>query len=58
MVRCEQRKLGIFSNDDTWLNRVGKKLDCPCDFYEPAESTASLLLDNKNVLIKNTPFEY
>ena len=58
MVRCEQRKLGIFSNDDTWLNRVGKKLDYLCDFYEPAESTASLLLENKNVLIKNTPFEY
>ena len=58
MVRCEQRKVGIFSNDDGWLKRIGKKLDCLCDFYEPAESTANLLLGNKNILIKDTPFAY
>ena len=57
MVRCEQNKMGIFSNNDSWLKRVGKKLDCVCDFYEPADSTIDLLLNSKNVLIKNAPFD-
>ena len=42
MVRCEQRKVGIFSNDDTWLKHVSKKLHCVSDFYEPANNTADL----------------
>ena len=58
MVRCEQRKLGIFSNDEEWLKQIGKKLDCICDFYAPEENTINLLLDNKNILIKNTPFKF
>ena len=58
MVRCEQNKMGIFSNNDSWLKRVGKKLDCVCDFYEPADSTIDLLLNSKNVLIKNAPFDH
>jgi hypothetical protein len=58
MVRCEQRKVGLFSNDDTWLKHVSKKLHCVSDFYEPADNTADLLLKNKNIIIKNTPFEY
>jgi len=58
MLRCEQRKIGIFSNDDTWLKHVSKKLNCISDFYEPADNTADLLLKNKNIIIKNTPFAY
>lgn len=58
MLRCEQRKVGIFSNDDTWLKHVSKKLNCVSDFYEPADITADILLKNKNIIIKNTSFAY
>jgi|TARA_B100000586_G_C20062567_1_gene406940 hypothetical protein len=58
VVRCEQRSVGIFSNNEEWLKRIGKKLDCVCDFYTPEDSTINLLLDNKNILIKNKPFKF
>ena len=58
MVRCEQNKMGIFSNNDSWLKKVSRKLDCVCDFYEPASSTVNLLLNSKNVLLKKAPFDY
>ena len=58
MVRCEGRKMGIFSNDERWLTQISKNLNCVCDFYEPHENTIDILINNKNILIKNPPFSY
>lgn len=58
MVRCEGRKMGVFSNNDNWLKQLSKKLNCVCDFYEPADDLIDVLLNNKNILVKNPPFAY
>ena len=50
-IRCEGRKMGIFSNNEEWLKQIAKKLNCVCDFYEPASETFDTLINNKNILI-------
>ena len=57
-IRCEGRKMGIFSNNEEWLKQIAKKLNCVCDFYEPASDTFDTLINNKNILIKNPPWDH
>jgi len=40
------------------VKQIAKKLNCVCDFYEPASDTFDTLINNKNILIKNPPWDH
>lgn len=58
MVRVELNSLIVYSNDIDLLENINSKLTVDTKIWKPREDTKDFLLNNKNVILVNTPPEF
>jgi hypothetical protein len=57
-IRCGTKKLMIYSNSLSLINKISNRMTGNVEIWRPDDKSLTTLRDQKNVIISNTPTDY